>query len=91
MRGWAGSWTHVSVVDDVGELDAVTSAGRCVDDILSDEDGAVVVVLDGDDGEGRGQDGDVLLIAMKEKARSVWEKVEGVESHTSLATLENEN
>lgn len=44
--------THVSLIESVGQKDAITSGRRVVGLFLGDELGAVGVLLDGDEGLG---------------------------------------
>lgn len=55
-RGRVEWETYVRLVEDVGELDGVASAGRLVDLVLGDELGAVEVVLLGNERLGTGED-----------------------------------
>ena len=48
--------TYVGVIDRVGEVDLVPGARGLVGLVLGDDDAAVVVLLDGDDGEGLHED-----------------------------------
>jgi len=49
---WLGSGVDVRLVKWVGEENGPSCTGRLVGFVLRDDDGAVKVVLDGDDGEG---------------------------------------
>ena len=52
MRKWSERKTHVGVVEGVGKLNGIAGCGTKVDLVLSDELGAVEIVLLGDEGLG---------------------------------------
>lgn len=64
-RNYCG--THISVVDDIGELDGVSSGRLLASLVLGDNDGTLEVVLLRDDSQGGRENGGVLKIQQKDQ------------------------